>query len=76
PIRANDQVNLVAFADSGSVSTRIDQLDNYRVSVGFGVRFVVPMLGPVPIALDFGLPVVKAPQDREQIFNFFMGWSR
>jgi outer membrane protein insertion porin family len=76
PVRANDQVNLVGFVDSGTVSSNINDIDNYRVSVGFGVRFVVPMLGPVPIALDFGFPVVKGPRDQEQIFNFFMGWSR
>lgn len=76
PIRANDNINLVAFVDSGTVSPRIDEWEAYRVSVGFGVRFVVPMLGPVPIALDFGFPVVKGNGDQEQIFNFFMGWSR
>ena len=42
PVRANDQVSLVAFVDSGTVSARIDNWDTYRVSAGFGVRFVVP----------------------------------
>ncbi len=76
PVRANDQVNLVAFVDSGTVSSRIDDWGTYRVSAGFGVRFVVPMLGPVPIALDFGFPIVRADGDLTQVFNFFMGWSR
>jgi outer membrane protein assembly complex protein YaeT len=76
PVRANDQISLVAFVDSGTVATRIDQIDNYRVSVGFGIRFVVPMLGPVPIALDFGFPIVSGPHDQQQVFNFFMGWQR
>lgn len=76
PIRANDQISLVGFVDSGTVSTRIDQIENYRVSAGFGVRFVVPMLGPVPIALDFGFPIVRGPRDQQQVFNFFMGWQR
>lgn len=76
PVRANDQVSLVAFVDSGTVSARIDNWDTYRVSAGFGVRFVVPMLGPMPIALDFGFPIVKNSQDDTQVFNFFMGWSR
>ena len=56
--------------------TASNNLDTYRVSVGFGLRFVVPMLGPVPIALDFGFPVVKATGDQQQVFNFFMGFSR
>lgn len=30
---------------------------DYRVSVGGGIRIAVPMLGPVPIALDFGMPI-------------------
>jgi outer membrane protein assembly complex protein YaeT len=76
PIRANDQISLVGFVDSGTVTPKIGQWDDYRVSVGFGVRFVVPMLGPVPIALDFGFPIVKAPTDQQQVFNFFMGWQR
>lgn len=76
PVVAKDSVYLVGFVDSGTVSPRIDQIDNYRVAAGFGVRFVVPMLGPVPIALDFGFPIVKGPADNTQVFNFWMGFSR
>jgi outer membrane protein assembly complex protein YaeT len=76
PVRANDQIYFVTFVDTGTVSERADRIDDYRVSVGFGVRFVVPMLGPVPIALDFGFPVVRGPNDLQQVFNFFMGFSR
>jgi outer membrane protein insertion porin family len=50
------------------------EIKDYRVSAGFGVRFVVPMLGPVPIALDFGFPIVKGPGDREQVFSFWVGF--
>jgi outer membrane protein assembly complex protein YaeT len=76
PVRANDQIFVVGFVDSGTVSPRIDNIDTFRVSAGFGIRFVVPMLGPVPIALDFGFPIVKGKNDQEQIFNFFMGFTR
>ncbi len=76
PLRANDQIYFVTFVDTGTVSERVDHLDQYRVAVGFGVRFIVPMLGPVPIALDFGFPVVRAATDQQQVFNFFMGFSR
>jgi hypothetical protein len=34
------------------------------------------MLGPVPIALDFGFPVNRATGDREQVFNFWFGAYR
>jgi outer membrane protein insertion porin family len=73
PVKANDQIFLVAFVDSGTVEPSVE-IKDYRVSAGVGVRFVVPMLGPVPIALDFGFPIVKGPQDKEQIFSFWLGF--
>jgi len=76
PLRANDQIFAVGFLDTGTVESSIDKITNYRVSAGVGLRFVVPMLGPVPIALDFGFPIVKAPTDREQLFSFWMGFFR
>lgn len=75
PIRANDQLYAVAFVDSGTVESDV-ALHNYRVSVGVGLRIVIPMFGPVPIALDFGFPVSRAPGDREQVFNFWFGMYR
>jgi RNA polymerase sigma factor (sigma-70 family) len=41
-----------------------------------GVRVNVPNLGRVPVGLDFGFPVVKAPKGNDQLFNFFMGFFR
>jgi outer membrane protein insertion porin family len=76
PLRANDQIFAVAFVDSGTVSSRIDDWETYRVTAGFGLRFTVPMLGPVPIALDFGFPIVQGRFDDRQIFNFWMGFTR
>jgi outer membrane protein assembly complex protein YaeT len=73
PILANDQLYGVAFLDSGTVEARPD-LNNYRVSAGVGLRVVVPMLGPVPIALDFGFPIVKASTDNTQVFSFWVGF--
>lgn len=75
PVRANDNLYLVAFVDSGTVE-RDFQIDTYRVSAGVGLRIVVPMLGPVPIALDFGFPIIKGKYDREQIFSFYVGLFR
>jgi RNA polymerase sigma factor (sigma-70 family) len=74
PVMANDKVYLVGFVDSGTVP-RIDNIETYRVSAGFGVRFVVPMLGPVPIALDFGFPIVPHATE-QQVFNFWLGFMR
>jgi hypothetical protein len=36
----------------------------------------VPNLGPVPVSLEYGFPVVKAPKGNAQLFNFFMGFFR
>jgi outer membrane protein insertion porin family len=75
PIKANDQIYFVTFVDTGTVESR-PEIKDYRVSVGAGIRFVVPMLGPVPIALDFGFPIVKGPGDQEQVFSFWIGFFR
>jgi outer membrane protein insertion porin family len=48
-------------------------IENYRVSAGVGIRITVPMLGPVPIAIDFGVPIVRASSDRTQLVAFYIG---
>lgn len=73
PLVASDQFYAVAFVDSGTVEESV-RIDNYRVTAGLGMRIVVPALGPMPIALDFGVPIVKGPDDRQQIFSFWMGY--
>lgn len=73
PVLANDQLYFVAFVDTGTVESKVN-LDNYRVAAGVGARIVVPMFGPVPIALDFGFPIVKADTDRTQVFSFWLGF--
>src|SRR5262249_28776746 len=75
PIKANDNIYLVAFVDSGTVESNVE-IKDYRVAVGVGARIQVPMLGPVPIAIDLGFPIVKGPQDREMIVQFWVGMFR
>jgi outer membrane protein assembly complex protein YaeT len=75
PIRANDNLYLVGFVDTGTVESGVE-IKDYRVSAGLGLRIVVPMMGPVPIALDFGFPIVRAQNDQEQIFSFYVGFAR
>src|SRR5262249_40346762 len=48
PVTAGDNLYLVGFVDSGTVEPSVE-IKDYRVSAGVGVRFTVPMLGPVPI---------------------------
>ncbi|CAN5406061.1 N/A [soil metagenome] len=73
PILANDQLYSVVFCDTGTIEKTL-HITDYRVSVGTGLRIVVPMLGPVPIALDVGVPIVKGPYDQKQLFSFWVGF--
>lgn len=75
PIRASDNLYLVGFIDSGTVESKFG-IHDYRISAGVGLRITVPALGPVPIALDFGFPIVRGPNDRTQIFSFWIGMYR
>ena len=63
----------VVFLDTGTVEEDFG-LSSYRAAAGFGVRWVIPMLGPVPVKLDFAFPLVKDDLDDEQIFSFSLGW--
>jgi outer membrane protein assembly complex protein YaeT len=73
PLVANERVAVVAFCDHGSVNNRVT-LDDYRVAVGLGLRLRVPAMGPLPIALDFGVPLTRGPNDIKQVFSFYLGW--
>ena len=69
-----EQVRGALFLDTGTVE-RDFEITTYRVSVGFGFRWTVPLFGPVPISFDFGFPLVKDEEDDTQIFSFFLGWT-
>jgi outer membrane protein assembly complex protein YaeT len=73
PILASDSLYFVTFVDAGTVERDLS-IHDYRVAAGFGARIVVPMMGPVPIALDFGFPIVRGPGDQQQIFSFYVGF--
>lgn len=77
PITADDSLRAVAFVDMGTVepSTELKWQD-FRIAPGLGLRINIPAMGPAPIALDFAVPVHKAPGDHIQVFNFFMGFNR
>lgn len=59
----------VFFVDSGTVVDDVG-FDAYRVSAGTGIRLAVPALGPVPIAIDFGFPIVKEDGDESRTLTF------
>ncbi len=66
-----DTVAGVLFVDTGTVGNEVG-LDDYRVSVGFGVRLYVPQISPAPIGFDFGFPILDQPTDESRLFTFFI----
>ena len=64
-----ESVRWVFFTDTGTVQDEIG-FDEYRVSVGTGLRLQVPFLGQAPFAFDFAIPVIKQDQDDEEMFSF------
>ncbi len=73
PIQANDSLYAVGFIDTGTVESNVE-IKNYRVAVGVGLRISIPMMGPVPIALDFGVPICFMHGDQSQLFAFSVGY--
>jgi outer membrane protein insertion porin family len=61
--------------DIGTLQPEISLMDDafYRQAVGFGLRFLVPALGNIPIALDFGWALSSKFGDKEQIVLFDFG---
>ncbi len=68
------QLKGVVFVDSGTVEDSFT-VSTYRVSAGFGLRWIIPMLGPVPLSLDFGFPISKHGDDDTQVLSFSLGWT-
>ena len=50
--------------------------EDFRASVGAGLRVSVPALGPVPLAFDWAVPIVDQDTDDRQIFSFYIGVNR
>lgn len=75
PVTANEMIKVVGFTDFGTINDQVS-LSNFRLSVGAGFRVSIPMMGPVPIALDFAVPVLHQSTDVQQIFSFYVGMNR
>lgn len=59
----------VVFMDTGTVQDDIG-FDEYRVSIGTGVRITLPFLGQAPLAFDIAYPLLAQEDDEEQLFSF------
>lgn len=77
PITADDMVRGVLFTDFGTVEETTDiDADDFRLSVGGGLRVVVPAFGPVPLSVDFAVPLLRADTDRIQNIAFYLSLGR
>ncbi len=72
PLWGNSQgraiLSVVGFVDTGTV-TNDPGFDDYRVSVGVGARILLP-ISPIPLALDFGFPLLREDDDDLGVFSF------
>jgi outer membrane protein insertion porin family len=75
PISADDMIRGVVFTDFGTVERNVT-IKDFRAAPGFGLRIVVPAMGPAPIALDFAWPIVRADTDDQEVFSFSVGLQR
>ncbi|MCA9071325.1 MAG: outer membrane protein assembly factor, partial [Planctomycetaceae bacterium] len=75
PLLVNESVQAVAFTDFGTVEEDVG-LDQFRMSVGAGLRVSVPALGPVPLAFDWAVPIFDEDTDDRRIFSFYVGLNR
>jgi outer membrane protein insertion porin family len=75
PVTADDSIQLVAFSDMGTVQNDVS-LSEFRLSVGGGVRLTIPAMGPTPIALDLGFPIMRQSFETKQIFAFYVGLQK
>lgn len=62
-------ISMVFFCDTGTVTNTVG-FDQYRASLGTGLRLYIPQLGPVPLAFDFAVPIMKQETDQTQVFSF------
>lgn len=65
----DDIMAVVFFVDSGTINDELG-FDDYRVSVGTGVRLYIPQLGQAPLAFDFAFPIADQETDETQLFSF------
>ncbi len=63
------------FWDIANLTREIEFLphDKWRNTVGFGIRFLIPQLGNIPVKLDFGFPLSKEDEDERQTVTFDLG---
>jgi len=62
-------IRWAVFTDQGTVQDEFG-VDQWRVSVGTGIRLQIPFFGQAPIAIDFGFPILEEEGDESQLISF------
>lgn len=80
PIGAAEDMRLLFFMDAGYVEEDATDVlagwDELRASLGTGIRWHVPMLGPVIIEVNLGFPIMDESGDDRQTFHFSVRTAR
>ena len=67
----------MTFVDFGTIEEELQiEADDFRVSLGAGLRIAMPAFGPAPIALDFAVPIAREDGDDIELFSFWIGFLR
>jgi len=63
------------FYDVANLVSDIDELKSvmFRNTIGVGVRFIIPQLSNIPVAIDFGFPLTYLDDDERQTITFDIG---
>ena len=59
----------VVFTDQGTLTNDVT-LDDWRVTVGLGIRLQVPFLSQAPFAIDLAVPITSEATDEERVLSF------
>jgi len=70
---AGENLRGVVFHDGGTIEESF-KLDDFRSSIGAGVRLTLPFFGQAPLALDFAYPLAKNSEDDTQFISFSFGF--
>jgi outer membrane protein insertion porin family len=65
----SEVLRAVFFTDMGTL-TEDPGVDDWRISVGTGLRIKIPFFGSAPFALDVAAPLVKQDGDQTQVLSF------
>lgn len=77
PVTKDDRLRFLTFCDAGTVGQHVgdvvSSLSEPRASLGIGIRWQAPFLGPATIEVDLAAPILKQSQDKTQIISFSLG---